>query len=70
MAKERIEDNKSGKHSLDNAGGAVRKRISNDTLVQIGKRRLQNPEYRFEEEKFEGIELFEKFILRSDDIDQ
>jgi hypothetical protein len=70
MAKERTETNKSRKYNLDNTGRAVRKRISTDKLVQIGKRRLQNSEYKFEEEKFEGIELFERFILRSDDIDQ
>jgi hypothetical protein len=58
---------------LDVARGTTRKRISNAELVRIGKDNLTKitpiaPEYRFEEEKSEGVEILEKIIIMSDNI--
>ena len=58
---------------MDKPSRVVRKRISNDELVRIGKNNLRkitpvNSEYRFEEEKCKGVEILEKIIIMSDNI--
>ena len=58
---------------MDVARGTIRKRISNAELVRIGKDNLAKitpitPEYRFEEEKNEGVEMLEKIVIMSDNI--
>lgn len=58
---------------MDVARGTTRKRISNAELVRIGKDNLTKitpitPEYRFEEEKSEGVEILEKIVIMSDNI--
>ena len=73
MAEKRTQNNGSKQHSLDVARGTTRKRISNAELVRIGKDNLTKitpitPEYRFEEEKSEGVEMLEKIIIMSDNI--
>lgn len=73
MAEKLTQNNGSKQHSLDVARGTTRKRISNAELVRIGKDNLTKitpitPEYRFEEEKSEGVEILEKLIIMSDNI--
>jgi hypothetical protein len=58
---------------LDNSTRVGGKCISDDELVRIGKKNLRksssiNSEYRFEEEKWEGVEMLEKLIIMSDNI--
>ena len=70
MAEKRTQNNGSKQRSLDVARGTTRKRISNAELVRIGKDNLTKitpitPEYRFEEEKSEGVEILEKIVIMS-----